>query len=271
MSRMRNCEILVLLLASIFIQNLFAYERIVLEPSQDNTLYETAIDQDDQQFELSNGAGSSLFAGRTGLDAGFKRRRALLQFDLASSLPADAEIIFAEFSLYQTKAAPNSPPAQMDLHRVLQSWGEGESNAFGPEGQGNPAEAGDATWHHSHYADVLWESAGGNYQESSSANYTVGQELKRYLWACSESLLEDFRFWRNNPELNFGWILVGGEAAGFSAHRFASRENSMQDQRPRLTIVYTTADSIFADGFEQALSCPQGSSSASKTLSQPRR
>jgi len=246
----------VLLLACFCFSDLFAYERVVLEPAQDNTLYETPIDQEEQKFEMSNGAGSSVFAGRTGLDASYRRRRALLQFDLASSLPADAEIIFAELSLYQSKAAPGSPPVAMNLHRVLESWGEGESNAFGPEGQGNPAEPDDATWHHSHYADVLWEMAGGSYQESPSVSTTVGQSLGSYLWSCNESLLEDLRFWHRTPEQNFGWILVGGEAGGFSAHRFSSREHNTPEQRPVLTIIYKQPHDIFEDGYEKSLNCP---------------
>jgi hypothetical protein len=255
MSKDRCWASQVLLLACFCIPDLSALERVVLEPAQDNTLYETLIDQDGQQYELSNGAGSSLFAGRTGLDAGYKRRRALLQFDLASSLPSGAEIVFAELSLYQSKAAPGSPPVAMELHRVLESWGEGASNAFGPEGQGNPAEANDATWHHSHYADVLWEVAGGHYQELPSASTIVGQALGPYLWACSESLVVDLRYWQSNPEQNYGWILVGGEAGGFSAHRFSSRENTTSEQRPRLTIVYRQPDEIFEDDFEEILSC----------------
>ena len=255
MTKIGCCLPLLSTLAIFCTPDLSAWDRIGLEPSHDNTLYETAIDQGDQKIEVSNGAGSFLFAGRTGLDAGYKRRRALLRFDLASSLPPDTEIVFAELSLYQSKSAPGSPPAVMGLHRVLQSWGEGESNAVGPEGQGNPAEAGDATWHHSHYPDELWEAEGGNYQEAASAVATVGQELRRYVWTCNESLLEDLRTWRDNPELNFGWILVGGEAAGFSAHRFSSRENSTQENRPILTITYKKSDAIWADGFEPVAHC----------------
>lgn len=158
---------------------LSAWDTITLEPSQDNTLYETAMDQEGQQVEMSNGAGSSLFIGRTGLDAAYKRRRALVRFDLEGKLPKDAVIVWAEFSMHQTKAAPNSPPAPMGLHPVLQSWGEGDSNAFGPEGQGNFAEPGDATWHHNHYPDSKWTSDGGQFGPIASTTITVGRDLAR--------------------------------------------------------------------------------------------
>ena len=113
-----------------------------MQPAQDNTLYETAIDQEGARNEMSNGTGNSLFVGRTGLDAGYKRRRALLRFDLAIVLPPGTEIIHAEFSMQQTKAAPNSPPVVVGLHRALESWGEGASNAVGTGGAGQLCRAG---------------------------------------------------------------------------------------------------------------------------------
>ena len=87
MTKIGCCLPLLSTLAIFCTPDLSAWDRIGLEPSHDNTLYETAIDQNDQKIEVSNGSGSFLFAGRTGLDAGYKRRRALLRFDLASSLP----------------------------------------------------------------------------------------------------------------------------------------------------------------------------------------
>ena len=167
--RMRNyLPTLMIMLAA---TSAVALETVVLEVSQDNTLYETAIDDGgDQQLEMSNGAGSYLFSGRTGIDAGFKLRRALLKFDLASRLPADAEIVFAELTIYQSKSAPDSAAVNMGLHRVLMAWGEGESDAFGAEGQGNFAKPGDATWHHRFYPDDLWDTAGGNYVGTASTS-----------------------------------------------------------------------------------------------------
>lgn len=233
-----------------------AADMLILEPSKDNTLYETAIDQNDQQFELSNGAGSFLFVGRTGLDAGFKLRRTLMKFDLSANLPADIELVFAELSMYQSKAAPGSPPVDLGLHRVLQEWGESSSNAVGPEGQGALAEPGDATWHHRLFPADTWNEAGGSYKDTASAVTAIGQIQQNYIWSCNSALLEDLRTWHNSPELNFGWELVGGEAGGTSAHRFNSREHSAPEQRPQLTIVYRKKESVFGDGFEDDFNCP---------------
>jgi len=254
----KHCLTICLLAAIILLDTnaALALESITLEPSQDNTLYESALDQHDEQHEVSNGHGSFLFAGRTGVDAGFKLRRALLQFDLAANLSADADIVAVQLTIYQSKSAPGSPPVSMGLHRVLQSWGEAESNAFGPEGQGIWAEPGDATWHHRIYPDQLWDTAGGSYTATASSSTTFGQGLQHYSWSCDMALLDDLRYWQNNPGMNFGWVIAGGEASGSSARRFNSRQHDTPNQRPQLTIVYQKKDSVFDDSFEQQLSCP---------------
>ncbi len=224
-----------------------------MEPIADNTLYDTPMDQAGQQLELSNGQGMALFTGRTGLDAFYKRRRALLRFDL-SGIPPGAQILCGRLTLHQTKAAPGSPPAVTGLHRVLQAWGEGNSNGIGPEGQGDFAQAGDATWHHRIYATDLWDTAGGHFVESASAETTVGRMLEPFAWS-GPGLLTDIEFWLQNPGDNFGWILVGGEAAGFSAHRFASRENPDGGLRPALSLVYRDEHTVFSSGFERLAAC----------------
>ena len=72
----------------------------------------------------------------------------------------------------------------------------------------------------------------------------------------TSALLDDLNGWLITPSNNFGWIMVGGEGGGFSAHRFSSRENSNTDQRPKLTLVYQSADDLFRDGFEATPDCP---------------
>jgi hypothetical protein len=160
-----------------------------------------------------------------------------------------------QLTVYQSKAAPNSPPAEMGLHRLLQEWGEGDSKAIAAEGQGDFASPNDATWHHRLYPDQDWETPGGHFQISPSATMTVGQNLQHYTWTCTPGLLADLQTWLQQPELNFGWIIVGGEIAGQSAHRFNSRENSTIEQRPKLRLIYKTPGSGFHDGFEAGPPC----------------
>lgn len=247
---------LVAVLGLLFAGNSLALETIVLGASQDNSLYETAIDDGgEQQFEMSNGAGSYLFSGRTNIDAGYKLRRALLQFELAANLPAGVEIIFAELTVYQSKSAPDSPPVSMGLHRALLAWGEGGSDAFGAEGQGNFAEPGDATWHHRIFPDDLWDTVGGDYAATASAITIFAPQPAHYTWSCDAALLVDVNDWLNNPGMNFGWVIVGNEVAAASARRLNSRENSKAEQRPKLTLVYREKDTIFADSFEPFPNC----------------
>ena len=231
-----------------------AWPSLELSPSHDNTLYETVIDAGEMKNELSNGAGNFLFAGRTGLDAGFRLRRTVLKFDL-SVLPAGAEILTAELTLYQSKAAPGSPPATMGLYRLQQDWGEGTSQGIGAEGQGDFATEGDATWHHRFYPATSWDTAGGSFALNPSALVTVGQTLGPYTWDCTSGMLDDLDTWLKTPELNFGWVITGGEEAGQSAHRFNSRTNPSAEERPRLTIVYRPEGGVFGDGFESDRDC----------------
>ena len=242
------------LLAAVWPSAARPWERIEIPPDRDNTLYESPADTPQQQFELSNGAGDFLFVGRAGLDAGFRLRRALLHFDL-SAIPAGATVGRVELLLYQSKAAPGSPPAVLGLHRVLQDWGEGSSEGIGAEGQGNLATAGDATWHHRFWPDTPWAAAGGSYAEAASSSVTVGQALLGFTWPCTVALLNDVQSWLDAPGSNYGWILVGGEAAGFSAHRFNSRENFVPAERPLLRVTYLPADTLMSDGFEDPASC----------------
>lgn len=239
-----------LVFLSLFTVTAFGQKTLILEPSLDNTLYETVIDVGDELNELSNGVGSYIFAGRTSVNAGFKLRRAVLKFDLQGKLPENSELVSAELTVYQSMAAPGAPPATMTLHRVLQSWGEGASDPLGAEGQGFPAQPGDATWHHSVFPDQLWSTAGGQFSPTASAGDIIGTRQQYYSWSSTDALLVDLNHWLDNPGQNFGWIIVGGEAGGQSARRFSSRHHEDAEKRPELTLVYQEKDNIFEDSFE---------------------
>jgi hypothetical protein len=63
-------------------------DQVTVPPLKDNTIYGESND-------LSNGAGTSLFAGVTAMSA---IRRALLAFDVAGTLPAGSTITSARSS-----------------------------------------------------------------------------------------------------------------------------------------------------------------------------
>jgi hypothetical protein len=195
-------------------------------PAQrDNTLIESATGA------LSNGAGPVIFAGRTtqALDS---RRRAVLVFDVASSLPAG--VVVTDVALYLDLSPSNPHPVAVQMHRLLADWGEGESAAAG--GSGAPATPGDATWIHTFYDDHFWADAGGDFAPAASAATQVG-EAGVYRWS-SPQMVADVQIWLDDPAGNFGWILIGDEATPSTSKRFYSREADDPGMRPELVVSF---------------------------------
>jgi hypothetical protein len=194
--------------------------------SRDTTLYESELGL------LANGSGDFLFAGRTKEG---KVRRALLAFDLSASIPQEATIISASLTLRMTKGISNDHPAT--LHRVLEPWGEGASDAPEEEGEGAPAEPGDATWLHTFFDHSLWPNAGGDFSPEPSAAGLVGG-VGSYTWGPTPEMAADAQAWLDDPANAQGWLLLGDESTAYSAKRYASRENSDAGARPLLTVEF---------------------------------
>ena len=230
---MRDFFQLMALLLIFFSGQLLA-EVLLLEPQKDNTLYE------DAEGDFSNGAGQYLFMGRTGGDNGldYLLRRALLQFDL-SAIPPGSEISAVELQLTIDKVPLGATGGISTVHRLLSDWGEGSSNAPGPEGQGTGAATGDATWIHTFFSADTWDAAGGDFiaTASQSANFSSSPQALDFL--SSAQLVADVASWVNDPATNFGWIVLGDEPADQNARRFLSREHADSQNRPRLMVEYT--------------------------------
>jgi hypothetical protein len=218
----------------VFFSDHLAAETLVLEPQKDNTLFE------DTAGRFSNGAGQYLFMGRTGGDNGVDRllRRALLQFDL-SLIPPGSQINNVELRLTIDKVAIGATGGISSVHRLLNDWGEGSSNAPGPEGQGTAAGSGDATWIHTFYAGNHWGNAGGDFNTTASQSSHFSSSPETLVFESSESLINDVETWVNKPSSNFGWIILGDEPAVQNARRFLSREHVDIQTRPNLVVEYT--------------------------------
>lgn len=201
---------------------------VTLTPTKDNTLYESATGA------LSSGAGPHLLVGRTG-QASFSRRRALLAFDVAGSVPAGATITGASLSMHvsQTGAGPKS----VELRRAVADWGEGTSDASANPGGGVAAQAGDATWIHTFSATTFWTTAGGDFTATASAS-TMVSGVGSYGWSSS-GMAADVQSWLDQPAANFGWLVLGDESSSGTSKRFDSRQNSEADVRPMLTVEYS--------------------------------
>lgn len=198
---------------------------VQIPSAMDNTLY------DDGAGQLSNGAGTAMFAGN---NAAMERRRALVMFDLVSAVPAGMTITAARVRL--VNSAANVGDVAISLHRVLESWGEGASVATGGQGRGIQAEPGDATWLHRHYPGILWSTPGGSFDPTPSASSIVGG-VGEYWWQ-SPALLADVQALHASPASNFGWLVMGDEATASSARRFSTREESNPAMVPILEVTY---------------------------------
>jgi hypothetical protein len=194
------------------------HRTVTLQPSRDNTLYETP------DGLASNGKGARVFAGMT---ASGSHRRALLAFDIRSQIPPGSQITRVVLTL--TVSIATSGPQVMSLHRVNTDWGEGASLAqwfglFGRgDGHGAEAKAGDATWLHAFFPDKRWTNAGGDFDSYADATVTSGSTDIR--WE-SAALITRVQQWLDQPSTNFGWIVIGNESSFHTAKGFGSRESS---------------------------------------------
>lgn len=211
--------------------NLSAQTVVTLSAIKDNTLYESATGA------VSNGKGIHFFVGRTN---GGSLRRGVIAFDL-SPIPAGATIQSAELKLQVTRV-PNSTDRTIALHRASADWGEGNSNAGSvSDGDGAPAQSGDATWIHRFFNTQLWATAGGDFNPTPSASISVGG-IGSYTWGSTAEMVADVQSWIDNASANFGWILIGNEDVNASAKQFASRESSANPPQLVITFLATAVE-----------------------------
>lgn len=198
---------------------------------KDNTLYQ------DDFGELSNGLGSFLFAGVNGRG---EIRRGLIAFDV-SMIPAGSTIKSVSLRLRMSRTQDGPEP--VTLHRMLEDWGEGASNAPANEGAGTLAMPGDATWLHTFYDTALWTDTNsqpvpGGFFEPAASGTSVVDQIGFYMWS-EAGMIADVQAWVNNPGSNFGWVIRGFEDGVTTAKRFDSRNNSVPANRPQLIVMFS--------------------------------
>ena len=221
---------LMLIIICSFLSTTVLAETVMIEASQDNTLYES------EQGALSNGAGINLFAGATKTDG---LRRAVLAFKNLSAIPEGATIDSVQLHMHVNQE--NSIAAtNVRVLRLQSDWGEGISNAGNPGGDGAAATSGDATWNHRFFDNMAWDSPGGDFAAMVSAQMMMDM-IGKYTFSSSTAMVADVQGWLDNPAENFGWILLANEGAS-SARRFTSRESSLADRRPILEVEYTMGE-----------------------------
>ncbi|MEX0636605.1 MAG: DNRLRE domain-containing protein [Ferruginibacter sp.] len=217
-------------------------QNVVLNAVADNTIHSELINN-------SNGAGENFTAGVT-CQSGI--RRGLIKFDF-SSIPAGATITGVSLQMTVNKAV--SGASDFSIHRLVDTWGEGTTNAGNVgDGQGVTASLGDATWV-CRFANGVggcnsnWSISGGNFVSTASAVASVNG-IGNYNWSGA-TLVTDAQNMFSNTASNHGWIITAvEEIATCSAKRFSSRTSSVIANRPTLTVSYTTVTPVNLSRFE---------------------
>lgn len=225
----------------------FTQTTVTLSCNKDNTIYS-------ESGSLSNATGVNLFAGVTSAN---NKRRSLVHFNL-ENIPAGATITSVTLTLNCNNVAPQSGSAGVNIHKVLNDWGEATSGN-NSQGMGSPATTNDATWTHRFFnSTAIWNTPGGDFTASASGGAGIPQT--GVVNISTSGLKDDVQAWLTNAATNFGWAIVGNtEGSAGNARRFASRNNTDAIARPTLSITYT-------GGLPVSLTSFTGSIQANKAL-----
>ncbi len=203
-------------------------ETVTLKPAADTSLFENSPD--------NNLGHAWLASGTTKLG---KKSRALIRFDLAS-IPTNAVVTSAAFTLRVVKVPAAGPSSTFELHRVLGSWQEGTKGVM-DRGQGAPAGANEATWKARSTPGLLWTVPGASSPNDFSSTASAAHLLAGtafYTFASTPELVADVQAWLATPDANFGWILISkSEGVPKTARRIGNREDAANT--PTLVVEYT--------------------------------
>jgi hypothetical protein len=159
--------------------------------------------------------------------------RGLLRFDL-SSVPAGATINSVSLTLSVTRTPSGGANSLFDVHRVLESWGEGNN---GGSGSGTPADANETSWNNRFSPSTPWTTPGGTFSSTISASRSIAGDGS-YTFTSTPGLVSDVQTWVNNSSGNFGWEVISqSENTPTSIRRFGSRTGG--GSAPSLLINYT--------------------------------
>jgi hypothetical protein len=236
MSRLGLCEAVMIMTVLGSATMASRADSVDIPASKDNTVYAPSFGR-----LLSNGAGVYTFSGNSSLPPPTGDiRRAVMAFDVAGHVPAGVTITAVTLTLHMSRTiATNETVA---LHRLSADWGEGASIAPAEEGGGTDPAPGDVTWQHRFFPDTFWTTAGGDFTPTISASTPIA-DVGFYTWGSTAQMVADVQSWLDSPAANFGWILIGNEASPTTAKRFDSRENLTAANQPKLTVVFSSANS----------------------------
>ena len=175
------------------------------------------------------GTSTILVSGTTGINEGATRNRALLRFDVTSSIPSNAIVTSASLTMTVVGTSPLVTNLWFSLHKVAQDWSESA-----------------VTWTNRLSPPAAWSAPGGapprDYSSSvTQSNLITG--LGTFTFVSSPDMIADVQDWVSNPVDSFGWILICElEGLEKSVRKFASREyalNSIPTNRPALEVDFS--------------------------------
>lgn len=200
---------------------------VSLQPSQDGSIY--------SENDNNNGLGF-LYAGETAASAGFSLRRALIQFNVAGSIPAGSNITSVTLTLTLTKNGA-AGTAAFSLNPLLAAWSAGTSGGTGLGGAPTP---GSATWNYRSFNTNLWASPGGAIGASSGTTDIGTSVGSTYTFASQSGMVADVQGWLDSPGTNFGWALKAvNESPNIVSAKELGSSESTSSSRPSLMITYT--------------------------------
>lgn len=209
--------------------------QVTLTAIQDNSIF--------SESDSSYGAGQCLQLGRPGLSRPNLVRRALVQFDL-SSIPPGSRIVGARLNLF--RLAQGGPGTVVTIHRIQESWGEGNSGVGEdctppPKQFGNAPTESSSTWNYRFYGSRLaWATRGGTFESAFSDSELVSP-FATTVGLTSSGITTDVAGWVQDPSSNHGWMVRGDEVNLGTGIRFASRQDPLPEHQPTLTVFFTVA------------------------------
>jgi hypothetical protein len=149
-------------------------------------------------------------------------------------VPAGSTINSVSLTLSVTRTPSGGANSLFDVHRVLESWGEGNNSG---SGMGTAADANETSWNNRFSPGTPWTTPGGTFSSTISASRSIAGDGS-YTFTSTPGLVSDVQSWVNDPSSNFGWELISeSENTPTSIRRFGSRTGG--SAAPSLLINYT--------------------------------
>ncbi|HOW26547.1 MAG TPA: Ig-like domain-containing protein [Bacteroidales bacterium] len=169
--------------------------------------------------------GNDNYGGSTTLEIGkktAKAKRGLFRFNNVTTIPSNAVVQSALFSIYLTGGDNNT--LTYNVHQLTQTWTEAGVTWLKYDGTNN------------------WTNAGGTYNSTAAATLTTGKVVGYKEFSIPGIVQNWVKTPANGGYANYGIIVKqANEATGIDKrHQFGSSENNTLGLRPKLVVTYVT-------------------------------